>query len=417
VPSAADTSLRTEPTSPNLDAIASIMNDTTASAPLAAVQPARRNTRLIALAAAVVVAGGAAWAYEHFYGSRYISTDNAYTAAEIAQITPAVSAIAAAVPVVDTQAVRKGEVLAVLDDTDARLALAQAEAELGRAERRVRTYQANDQGFRAQLQARDAEEQQAAAQLKVAQADLERARIDLTRRQSLAHSGSVSGEEVTNAQSAFNTAQARLAAAQAAAEQARANRAATLGAQAANQALIDHSDLASNPEVALARARLDQARVDVQRTVLRAPVDGIVARRQIQVGQKVQAGTVVMSVVPTQQLHVDANFKEGQLTQVRAGQPVELTADLYGSSVRYHGVVTGLAGGTGSAFAAIPAQNATGNWIKVVQRVPVRIALDPRELAERPLQVGLSMVATIDIRAGERSARQADANAPRVVSR
>ena len=130
--------------------------------------------------------------------------------------------------------------------------------------------------------------------------------------------------------------------------------------------------------------------------MLRAPFDGVVARRQIEVGQKVKAGTVVMTVVPTQQVHVDANFKEGQLGKVRAGQPVELKADLYGSSVVYHGVVAGLAGGTGSAFAAIPAQNATGNWIKVVQRVPVRIAIDPAELAQRPLQVGLSMEVSID---------------------
>jgi membrane fusion protein (multidrug efflux system) len=354
--------------------------------------------RLSLLAAVVLLAGGAAWAYQHFIGERYVSTDNAYAAAEVAQITPAISAIAATVRVVDTQAVRRGDVLVELDSTDARLALAQAEAELGRAERRVRSYQANDAGFQAQLQAREAEQQQAEAQLKVAQAELERARLDLSRRQALASGGSVSGEEVSNAQAAFNTAQARHAAARAAAEQAKANRAATLGARAANQALIEQAGLSDNPEVALARARRDQARVDLERCVLRAPIDGVVARRQIQVGQKVQAGSVVMSIVPSREIHVDANFKEGQLTQVRIGQPVTLKADLYGSAVSYHGVVTGLSGGTGSAFAAIPAQNATGNWIKVVQRVPVRIALDPRELAQRPLQVGLSMEARIDTR-------------------
>ncbi|SEL65468.1 membrane fusion protein, multidrug efflux system [Roseateles sp. YR242] len=381
----------------------------------AAPQPARRKPRLAIVTAAVVILGGGAYAYQHFIGARYVSTDNAYTAAEVAQITPAIDAITQGVRVVDTQHVRKGDILVELDATDARLALAQAEAELGRAERRVRTYQATDLGYRAQVAARDAEQQQADAQLKVAQADLDRAKLDLARRQALATTGSVSGEELSNAQAAFNTAQARMAAAHATAEQSRANRAATLGAMAANQALIEQSSLADNPEVALARAKRDQARVDVERTVLRAPTDGVVARRQIEVGQKVKAGTVVMTVVPTQQVHVDANFKEGQLGQVRAGQPVELKADLYGSSVVYHGVVTGLAGGTGSAFAAIPAQNATGNWIKVVQRVPVRVAIDPQELAQRPLQVGLSMAVSIDTR-GEPSAALAALAAPMLAS-
>ncbi len=371
--------------------------------PASPPQPARRGARLAMLAAAVAVLAGGAYAYHHFIGERYVSTDNAYTAAEVAQITPAIDAITQRVRVVDTQPVRQGDILVELDATDARLALAQAEAELGRAERRVRTYQANDAGFRAQVAAREAEQVQADAQLRVAQSDLDRARLDLSRRQALASSGSVSGEEVSNAVAAFHTAEARLAAARATAEQSRANRAATQGAMAANLALIEQSTLADNPEVALARAKRDQAKVDVERAVLRAPFDGVVARRQIEVGQKVKAGTVVMTVVPTQQVHVDANFKEGQLGRVRAGQPVELKADLYGSSVVYHGVVTGLAGGTGSAFAAIPAQNATGNWIKVVQRVPVRIAIDPKELAQRPLQVGLSMEVSIDTQGEMRS--------------
>jgi membrane fusion protein (multidrug efflux system) len=368
-------------------------NHSTALAPAAT---GSRRPKLIALAA-VVLLGTAGWtAYNRIYADRYVSTDNAYTGAEVAQITPAVTAIAKAVKVVDTQAVHQGDVLVVLDDTDARLALAQAEAELGRAERRVKGYLATDTGLTAQVAARDAEQQQAAAQLVVAQADLERTRLDLSRRQALARSGSVSGEELSNAQTAFNTASARFASAKAAAEQSRANRAATLGAMQANNALTAHASVADNPEVALARARRDQARVDLERTVLRAPIDGVVARRQVQIGQRVQAGTTVMNIVPTTDVHVDANFKEGQLSKVQPGQTVELHADLYGHDVSYHGVVTGLAGGTGSAFAMIPAQNATGNWIKVVQRVPVRIAIDPKELAQRPLQVGLSMTVKID---------------------
>jgi membrane fusion protein (multidrug efflux system) len=372
------------------------MSDTQATNAPTAATPGNRAPKLIALAAVVLLGGAGYAAYDHFISSRYVSTDNAYTAAEIAQITPSLTAIAQDVKVVDTQTVRKGDVLVVLDDTDARLTLAQAEAELGRAQRRVQGYFANDTGLKAQVAARDAEALQTAAQLNVAQADLARAQLDLERRQALARSGSVSGEELSNAQTALRTAIARFAAAKAAAEQSRANRAATEGALAANTTLTAHTTVDTNPEVALARAKRDQAKVDLDRTVLRSPIDGVVARRQVQVGQRVQAGSTLLSVVPTQNVHVDANFKEGQLAKVQVGQAVELKADLYGKAITYHGVVTGLAGGTGSAFAMIPAQNATGNWIKVVQRVPVRIAIDAAELRERPLQVGLSMDATID---------------------
>ena len=151
----------------------------------------------------------------------------------------------------------------------------------------------------------------------------------------------------------------------------------------------------------LARARRDQAQVNLERTIIRAPVDGVVAKRSVQVGQQIQAGTPVLAIVPMAEVHVDANFKEGQLERVRIGQPVEVTSDLYGSSVKYRGTVVGLSGGTGSTFAAIPAQNATGNWIKVVQRVPVRIGLDAADLQANPLQVGLSMEATIDTRSDQ----------------
>jgi membrane fusion protein (multidrug efflux system) len=208
----------------------------------------------------------------------------------------------------------------------------------------------------------------------------------------------VSGDELTKARNAFESARAAVTAAAAAAAQARANHAATVGEREANAVLIADATEETNPEVVLARARVNQARVNLERTVIRAPVDGVVARRTVQVGQQLQAGTPIMQVVPVGAIHVDANFKEGQLELVRVGQPVKITSDLYGSSVTYHGVVAGLSGGTGSTFATIPAQNATGNWIKVVQRVPVRIELRAEELAARPLQVGLSMNATIDAR-------------------
>lgn len=369
-----------------------------ADAALDAGRKAKRKRLLWILALTVLKVGISYGAYSALYGSKFISTDNAYTAAETASVTPAISGIVRDVLVTDTQRVRQGQIVVVLDDTDAQLALAQAEAELGRAERRVRGYVANDKTLAAQLESRASEERRAAAQLAAAKADFERARIDLSRREALAGSGSVSGDELTRARNAFESAQASVTAAIAAATQARANYAAAIGAREANAALIVDATEATNPEVELARARRDQAMVNLERTLIRAPVDGVVARRSVQVGQQVQPGAAVLAIVPLHEVHVDANFKEGQLERVRIGQPVELVSDLYGDDAIYHGVVTGLAGGTGATFAAIPAQNATGNWIKVVQRVPVRIQLDPQELARRPLQVGLSMTASIDTR-------------------
>jgi len=298
--------------------------------------------------------------------------------------------------VTDTQAVKQGDIVVVLDDTDARLALDQAEAELGRAVRRVRGYVANDQSLAAQIAARVSDQKRAVAQLEAATADFDRAQVDLSRREALASSGSVSGDELTRARNAFHTAVANMSAAQAQVTQARANYNAAIGSREANAVLIANATEQTNPEVTLARAKRDQAKVNLERTVIRAPVDGVVARRSVQVGQQVQAGAALLSVVPLAEVHVDANFKEGQLDKVRIGQPVEVHSDLYGKKVKYRGVVSGLAGGTGSTFATIPAQNATGNWIKVVQRVPVRIQLDAGELAARPLQVGLSMTASID---------------------
>ncbi|MEG0316796.1 MAG: HlyD family efflux transporter periplasmic adaptor subunit, partial [Comamonas sp.] len=299
-----------------------------------------------------------------------------------------------------TQAVRQGDVLVRIDPTDARLSLAQAEAELARAVRRVKGYVANDGGLKAQIAARAADQKSAAAKQTAAQADMARATVDLQRRQALAQSGSVSGDELTHAQNAFAAAQSQLAAALAAQAQALANHEAAIGAKQVNATLIEGTTAEDNPEVLLALARRDQAQVDLARTTVRAPVDGVVAKRSVQIGQRVQAGTPLMSVVPLQDMYVDANFKEVQLPKVRTGQTVQLHADLYGKDVTYTGTVVGFSGGSGAAFAAIPAQNATGNWIKVVQRLPVRIQLNAQELAEHPLRVGLSMTATVDTRSG-----------------
>jgi membrane fusion protein (multidrug efflux system) len=374
-------------------------NDIDAVGTPARTAPPNPRKKMFALLAAAVVAAGATWGgYEFLVAAHYVSTENAYVGAETAQITPAVGGTVREVRVIDTQAVKKGDVLVVIDDTDARLEVERTAAELQRAERRVRGYLATDEGYAAQLQARDAENARASAQLASARAELERTRLDLKRREDLAGSGSVSGEEVSNARTAFLNAEAALRAAQAALAQAAANRDATNGAFKANRALTVDTTVETNPEVALARAAYERAEVDLKRTMLRAPVDGVVARRQVQVGQRVQAGTALLSVVPLQDVHVDANFKEVQLKDVAVGQPVELKSDLYGRKVVYHGTVAGFAGGTGSAFALIPSQNATGNWLKVVQRLPVRIKLDANELRDHPLNVGLSMTATIDTR-------------------
>src|SRR5574343_694433 len=248
--------------------------------------------------------------YWGLYGSRYVSTDNAYTATEIAQVTPEVDGTIKSVNVVDTNSVKAGEVLAEIDPRDMQVAYDKAKA------------------------------------------NYDRAKIDYDRRKALSTSGSVSADELTR----------------------------------------------SENDLALTSATFREATLNLERTTLKAPIDGVVAKRQVQLGQRVRAGAPLMVIVPMDKLHVDANFKESELEKIRVGQKVQLTADLYGSRVVYQGVVDGFSGGTGAAFAAIPAQNATGNWIKVVQRVPVRIQLQPEELIANPLSVGVSMRVRVDTR-------------------
>ena len=343
----------------------------------------RRRQLLTWLAIAVVVCLVLYAIYAAVFGGRSVGTDNAYVGAEIAQVTPLVPGPVAQVIAKETQFVHTGDPLVVLDDADARIAVAQADAALGQAQRKVAGYQAMDTALGGQVSARQAD-------LSRAQADLTRARTDLERRQALAGSGAVSGEELTTARNAFAAARAELT-------QAQANVRAAQGQRQANLVLIQGAPLDQNPEVAAARARLDGAKLALARTVIRAPMDGVVSKKSVQVGQQVQPGSPLMAVVPIAAAYVDANFKEVQLRRVRIGQPATLTSDLYGGDVVFHGRVTGLSGGTGSAFSLIPSQNASGNWIKVVQRLPVRIALDPRELSQHPLRVGLSMKVKIDI--------------------
>jgi membrane fusion protein (multidrug efflux system) len=295
----------------------------------------KRKKLLIGFAGVVAVAAAGSAIY-HQLASSIVSTDNAYAAVESSQVTPYVGGTIAQVLATDTQAVKKGDVLVTIDQTDIKLTLAGAQADM----------------------------QKAKAGVSAAESELERANIELKRRLALIDSGSISADELTSAKNAVSVAKASCDSAKAA--------------------------------VALIQTKIDQANIDMERTVVRAPVDGIVAKRQVQLGQRVQAGTPLLSVVPIQQIHVDANFKEVQLDKVRVGQPVKLHADIYGSSVTYNGVVEGFSGGSGSAFSAIPAQNASGNWIKIVQRLPVRVKLNPNELQAHPLKVGLSMSAEID---------------------
>ncbi|MDT8759330.1 efflux RND transporter periplasmic adaptor subunit [Sphingomonas psychrotolerans] len=358
-----------------------------------------RKKLLGGIAGAVLLVGAGYGGWYALVGSHHIGTDNAYVGADTASVTPMIAAQVLNVRVSDTQTVRKGDILVQLDDSDARIALAQAEADLAKARRQYGQTSATSAALAAQVEARNADIARARAQLVSAQADYEKARVDLARRQRLAPNGAVSGEELTSATNAFASARAALELARAGIAQASSTRGAASGELAANNALISGTTANTAPEVLAAQAKVAQARLELERTVIRAPIDGVVTRRNVQIGQRVAPGTALMLIVPVGQLYVDANFKEGQLDRVKVGQPVTLTSDLYGGDVEYHGKVVGLSGGTGSSFALIPAQNATGNWIKVVQRLPVRVALDPKELQAHPLRVGLSMDAEIDVSA------------------
>ena len=358
---------------------------------------AQRRRLFTILGVVLVIAAVGYFFYWLLIASHYVSTDNAYVGADVAQVTPLVSGAVTDVRVADTQPVRKGDVLVVIDAADTKVAAEKADAQYNQAIRQVRESFATTDQLKAQLAARDADVERAKALLASAQSDLAKSKIDLDRRQALAASGAVSGEELTSAKNAYQTALANVAATKASGAQYIANRSAAVAQLAAQSALTSGTTAENNPEAQAAKAALDAAKLDQSRTVLVSPVDGVIAKRQVQVGQRVATGAMLMTVVPLNELYVDANFKEVQLRKVRLGQPVTLKSDKYGGSVVFHGRVAGIGGGTGSAFAVIPAQNATGNWIKVVQRLPVRIRLDGQELRAHPLEVGLSMDAKIDI--------------------
>ncbi len=367
---------------------------------LTASRKAKRKVWLTRLAIALAVIAIVWGAWYGLVARNYVSTDNAYVNAQMAQVTPLIAAPAVEVLVKDTQQVKAGDVLVRLEQADARAALAAAEAELAAARRRFRQSVANNSALAAQVDTSSAGLVQVQAQYRTALAEHEKARIDLRRRESAAPSGAVSGEELTQARKAYATTLAALDAARGAIDQAGASRRAAQGQLAANDALVRGSREETDPAVLAAKARRDSAQLDLDRTEIRAPIDGVVSRLQVQVGQRLNPGQTIMVIVPLTKVYVEANFKEGQLRRVRLGMPASLTADLYGSDVTYHGKVAGFSGGTGASMAVIPAQNATGNWIKVVQRLPVRIELDPEELKRHPLRVGLSMEVEIDVSGG-----------------
>ena len=314
----------------------------------------------------IVAAYGAWWA---FFSRHYESTDDAYVGGNVVQLTPQVAGTVVAIYADDTELVQAGKPLIELDRSDAKVALDQAEAQLAQTVREVRTLFVNNGTLGANVAVRTAE--------------VERTRADLARRQELLVSGAVSKEDVEHARSALQNAASALDASR---EQL-----------ASNRVLTDRTTAAKHPNVLRAAGLVQAAYLSYARTSLPAPISGYVARRSVQLGQRVAAGTPLLSIVPLNALWVDANFKEVQVAHMRIGQPVTLHSDVYGSDVVYHGKVDGFAAGTGSAFALLPAQNASGNWIKVVQRVPVRIALDPKELESRPLRIGLSMQVKVDI--------------------
>jgi membrane fusion protein (multidrug efflux system) len=332
--------------------------------------------------AAIGIAYAAYWAVHHRY---LVSTDDAYVGGNVVQITPQIPGTVVAITADDTAFVKAGQPLVRLDQADSEVALEQAEAQLGKAVREVRSLFATSGRLQATVEVR--------------QSDVAKTNEDLARRERLASSGAISKEEVQHARDAARSAQSALVAAR--------------QELAANRARVDHTTVENHPEVKNAAARVHDAYLNYARTALPAPVSGYVAKRTVQLGQRVTPGMPLMAVVPLDQVWVDANFKEAQLADMRVGQPVKVAADIYGRKVEYRGRIAGFGAGTGSAFSLLPAQNATGNWIKIVQRVPVRIALDAGQLAEHPLQIGLSMHVEVDTRerAGQRLPQVAQASA------
>lgn len=349
------------------------MTDSTTPAPAIAPIPEAnmKRRRQMLLASTIFIVIGIMWfAYWTLVGRYYEETDDAYVKGNIVQVTPQTAGTVVAIYADATQHVKAGQMLVKLDDTDAKVALGQVKAELAQTVRKVRAlFTSNDALL---------------AQIDLQEVALARAEADLRRRSGLGDTGAVSFEELNHSEVAVKSAQADLLAAR--------------EALAGNVALTENTSIATHPEVLASASKVRAAFLNLKRTRIPSPVDGFVTKRSVQLGQRIASGKPLMAVIPLEQVWVDANFKESQLHHIRIGQPVMLTADMYGSDVEYHGRIVGLEAGTGSAFSLLPPENATGNWIKVVQRLPVRIALDAEQVKAHPLRIGLSMVADVDIR-------------------
>lgn len=332
--------------------------------------PRKRKIMLVVLAIVVILVGLGVWGYHEFYGRWNESTDDAYVNGNVVEITPLVTGTVVSIGADDGDLVHEGQVLINFDPNDAEVGLQSAQANLARTVRQVRGLYSNVDGMKAQVNAQ--------------QAEVQKAQDNFNRRKNLAAGGAISQEELSHARDDLTSAQNALANAR---QQLKTT-----------SALVDDTVVSSHPDVMSAAAQLRQAYLTNARSTLIAPVTGYVAKRTVQLGQRVQPGTALMAVIPLDQLWIDANFKETQLRDMRIGQPVDIEADLYGSDVKYSGTIDSLGAGTGSAFALLPAQNATGNWIKIVQRVPVRIHINAEELAKHPLRVGLSTQVDVNLR-------------------
>jgi len=323
----------------------------------------KRKTMLVWLGIGVIAASAAYAAYYFGYSRYHEETDDAYVSGNLVQLTSQVAGSVVAINADDTQIVKTGEPVIQLDRADAKVDMIKAEAALAQAVQQVSTLYVNNGVFEAQIAQR--------------RADLARAEDDLKRRLSVGDTGAVSAEDIAHARAAVTAAKAGLQV--------------SLEQLAANHAQTGKTSVAQHPNVIAAAGKVRETYLNYARNTLPAPVTGYVAKRSVQLGQRVAPGTPLMAIVPLDGVWVDANFKETQVRHIRIGQEVTLHADVYGGDIEYHGKVVGFSAGTGSAFATLPAQNATGNWIKVVQRLPVRIQLDAEELRAHPLRVGLSM--------------------------
>ncbi|HQX92057.1 MAG TPA: efflux RND transporter periplasmic adaptor subunit [Thermomonas sp.] len=346
-------------------------------APLPASQSAlpptgngKRRRALLILLVIILIAGISSMAYYLLVARWQQDTDDAYVQGNVVSITPQTIGTVVAINADDGMRVSAGQVLVQLDPNDAKVALEQAQANLAATVRQVRGLYSSVDSAQADIAAREVA--------------LGQARADVARRSGLVASGAVSAEELAHAQTQLKAMEAALAGSR--------------GQLARTHALVDATTVSDQPQVQAAAAQLRQAYLNEQRAAIVAPVDGYVAKRSVQLGQRVQPGATLMAIIPLQQVWVDANFKETQLHNLRLGQPVTLSADMYGDTVEFNGKVASLGLGTGSAFALLPAQNASGNWIKIVQRVPVRITLDPKQLREHPLRLGMSMAVKVNVR-------------------